>query len=61
MQQMLFRNFQLPEEVGRVRWLWQGNLVFVCFRVQGFGVLYRDFRSLAFLGLLGFLVRQQKI
>ncbi|CAE7403259.1 unnamed protein product [Symbiodinium natans] len=22
MQQMLFRNFQLPEEVGRVRWLW---------------------------------------
>jgi len=22
MQEMLFRNFQLPEEVGRVRWLW---------------------------------------
>ena len=27
MQEMLFRNFQLPEEVGRVRWLWQGSLV----------------------------------
>ena len=31
------------------------------FHLKGFVVLYCNFRSLAFLGLLGFLIRQLKI
>ena len=40
-------------------WVWGFGLLLV-FQAQGFAVLYCSFRSLAFWGLLGFLVRQLK-